>query len=513
MKMFWVLSALFISFASAPSAQANSCSCRGATYSEGDFAIERNWLDSVMRQKHGYNPHGDSNRQRGVAVVEFLCGKPGQPACAPNACGAKVRPFERKIGMNGPEKVKFGAETQIDGEKLCEDYEQDTLRQTIATANRKPVKNPITGSLAQDYTWDNANGKQAAAEVLREHYSQIFPASHPATMLVRRQLSRIAEKSGAPDELIPLAYVINDPELNAFALPGGYVFVHAGLIAASPSESALAGALAHEWAHAVGRHGAQGMHQATKVIKRAKWFSTITSYAMLGVSLWAGFGGSWKLDLFEKVVTHFALPYGVTAVTASLITGKSRSLEDKADDLGFQYLVEAGYDPRGMGEMFSTIKQVQDSPGFNPFGFLFRTHPDAGTRAEKANARAKAAIAKDPTLAEPLDPSPEYLAVKAALPPSDRVLKRLQQIPGKLALSVEGTLEMASTHQLSAILEPNRIQTGPRALTSVVDMFETDVQGKYFGRSIREGQFDGAMMSGTPISITCDSSGGCVNNR
>jgi len=124
-------------------------------------------------------------------------------------------------------------------------------------------------------------------------------------------------------------FVIEDPALNAFAMPGGLVFVHSGLIEAIDSENELACVLAHEFGHVQGRHIARRM-------ENMKYVSIGTAVlAIAGLFLGGGQAGS-------------ALLTGSMALNQSIGLGYSRVDEQEADRRAFQWICKAGYDPRGL---------------------------------------------------------------------------------------------------------------------------------------------------------------------
>ncbi len=124
-------------------------------------------------------------------------------------------------------------------------------------------------------------------------------------------------------------FVIEDPALNAFAMPGGLVFVHSGLLEAIDSENELACVLAHEFGHVQGRHIARRM-------ENMKYVNIGTAVlAIAGLFLGGGQAGS-------------ALLTGSMALNQSIGLGYSRSDEQEADRRAFQSICKAGYDPRGL---------------------------------------------------------------------------------------------------------------------------------------------------------------------
>lgn len=168
-------------------------------------------------------------------------------------------------------------------------------------------------------------------------------------------------------------FAIRDPQINAFALPGGYVGVHSGLIASSQSESELASVLAHEIAHVLQRHIARGMTQSSQS-------NAVMIAAMVGALL-AGLAGSGDLAMGVAAFGQAA------AVDRQL--GFSRSAEQEADRLGFEMMRNAGYDPRGMVRMFSRMmnaSRLNESPAG---GAYHSTHPQSTDRMSDIENRVR----------------------------------------------------------------------------------------------------------------------------
>ena len=152
-------------------------------------------------------------------------------------------------------------------------------------------------------------------------------------------------------------FAVRDSTLNAFALPGGYIGVHSGLILASQSESELAGVLAHEIAHVTQRHIARLVAQDSR--------NSIVSIAALAVAI-----------LAARANSQAGGAAGV-AVQAGLIQSAldfTRENEREADRVGFQILSESGLDPRGMASFFERLAKFNRLYDNNAPVYL-RSHP------------------------------------------------------------------------------------------------------------------------------------------
>ena len=129
--------------------------------------------------------------------------------------------------------------------------------------------------------------------------------------------------------------VLNDPQVNAFALPGGYIYVTRGLLALAEDEAEVAGVVAHEIGHVTGRHTAQRYSQAMA-----------TNLGLTAASILA-------------VVAGVPIPQGVGQVVSfgaqAILQGYSREQELEADMLGVRYMTRAGYDPRALITFFKKM--------------------------------------------------------------------------------------------------------------------------------------------------------------
>jgi len=169
-------------------------------------------------------------------------------------------------------------------------------------------------------------------------------------------------------------FVVDDPSINAFALPGGYVGVHTGLIEATRNEDELAGVLAHEVAHVTQRHIAR----AVTANQRQSLLSTAI---MLGAMVAGAMGG---MD-GDAMAAAISVAQGTQAQAQINFT---RSNEYEADRVGMASLAEAGFDPNGMASFFEVIGREAGASGNQVPEFL-RTHPVSSSRVAEARARAR----------------------------------------------------------------------------------------------------------------------------
>lgn len=169
-------------------------------------------------------------------------------------------------------------------------------------------------------------------------------------------------------------FVVADPAINAFALPGGYIGVHSGLLLATGSESELAGVLAHEISHVTQRH----ISRAVFANQRS---SILTMAAMLGAILLGAVGGSG-----DVITGAIATAQGVAAQQQINFT---RANEYEADRVGVGVLAAAGFDPQGMPAFFETLAR-QTGPLASQAPEFLRTHPVTVNRIAETRARAAA---------------------------------------------------------------------------------------------------------------------------
>lgn len=157
-------------------------------------------------------------------------------------------------------------------------------------------------------------------------------------------------------------FAINDPSINAFAMPGGYIGVHTGLILAAQSESELAGVLAHELAHVTQRHIARQLFQSKRI--------NIASMVAMGLGLLAASSN-------PQAASAAIAASQAGAISAQL--AYSRDFERESDRLGFEMLGKAGFDERGMAAFFERLQQSVRLYENNAIAYL-RTHPLTGER-------------------------------------------------------------------------------------------------------------------------------------
>ncbi len=173
--------------------------------------------------------------------------------------------------------------------------------------------------------------------------------------------------------------VLDSPVVNAFALPGGYVYVSRGLVALAGDEAQLAGVIGHEIGHVTARHSAQRQSQAA--VAQAGVIAAVLGAALLGAD------GA-LLD---------AVGQGVSAVAQGGVASFSRAQEIEADRLGVRYLARAGYDPLAQADFLTAMSAQSELSARLAGGThdpnrvdFFATHPADGERVRVAVAEARA---------------------------------------------------------------------------------------------------------------------------
>jgi predicted Zn-dependent protease len=169
-------------------------------------------------------------------------------------------------------------------------------------------------------------------------------------------------------------FVVEDPAINAFALPGGFIGVHTGLLEATRNEDELAGVLAHEVSHVTQRHIARSIHASSRQ-------SILSTAIMLGAMLAAVAGADG-----DAVQAGMAVAQGTAAQQQINFT---RSNEYEADRVGIAALANAGFDPQGMASFFEVISRGDTRPMEYRAPEFLRTHPVSSARIAEARSRAR----------------------------------------------------------------------------------------------------------------------------
>ncbi len=211
---------------------------------------------------------------------------------------------------------------------------------------------PSHGWNAYSESDEVAIGKQVAAEATKK--LPLLPETDPVTVYVKHLGAQLAEH--APGDKWPYEFhVVNQKEVNAFALPGGPTFVNLGTIQAADNEAELAGVMAHEISHVVQRH-------ATRAASKQQMAQL--PLAVIGGMLGRGAGGQ---------VAQAAASFGV----GSYFLHNSRKAEAEADLVGTDIMYDTGFNPHAMADFFAKLEKEGGSRGPQ----FFSDHPNPGNRA------------------------------------------------------------------------------------------------------------------------------------
>jgi len=202
-----------------------------------------------------------------------------------------------------------------------------------------------------------ALGRQMAAEVEKQARLESDP-------IVAEYINRLGQNLAIrANAAFPVSVkMIQSDEINAFTLPGGFVYVNSGVMKMADNEAELASVIAHEIGHAAARH-------ATRQATRGQLAKLAGIPLAVLVPGWAGFAAHQAATAAAPVASlHF-----------------SRAYETEADLLGVRYLSEAGYDPNASIDMFERIASTErKTPGM--VSKLFLSHPPTGDRITKTQA-------------------------------------------------------------------------------------------------------------------------------
>lgn len=213
----------------------------------------------------------------------------------------------------------------------------------LAACGTTTVVNPVTGRserTVMDEQTEIAEGAKAHQQVLEETPALNNPA-------LQAYVNGVGQKLAAQSHRAQLKWtftVLDSPEVNAFALPGGYVYVTRGIMAYLNDEAELAGVLGHEIGHVTARHGAQ---RATS--QRSAGVGVLAA-TVLGVLVEGVTGVSGVAQTAQQVGQ---------GVAAGRLASYSREQESQADELGAEYLVRNRYDPRNMVEVIQVLKNQE----------------------------------------------------------------------------------------------------------------------------------------------------------
>jgi predicted Zn-dependent protease len=233
--------------------------------------------------------------------------------------------------------------------------------------------NPVSGGkdfVMMSESQEIALGRSADVEVRKQYKAYANPGLQS---YVNRVGQKIAEHSHRPNIHYRFT-VLDSPEINAFALPGGYVYITRGILAYLNSEAEMAAVLGHEVGHVTARHGVRQQSAAQA--------------ANIGISIASIFVPELNTQLGQDLSNLFG---------GALLSGYGREHELESDRLGAQYLARTAYDPQAMIRVVGVLKnqelfdaEIAKQEGREPRRYhgTFATHPDSDTRLQQVVGEA-----------------------------------------------------------------------------------------------------------------------------
>jgi predicted Zn-dependent protease len=223
------------------------------------------------------------------------------------------------------------------------------------------ARNPVTGKNELSLVSESQEielGKQSAEQVQQSIGFYEDPAVQSYVSEIGMRMAKASERPNLPWEF----HVVNDASVNAFALPGGFIYVTRGLMTSINNEAELATVLGHEIGHVTNRHSVQQISKQ--------------QVAQLGLGI-----GSILSNDVARMAGLASQGLGV------LFLKYSRDAENQADLAGFRYSLNQNYDVREMASVFQTLDRVSAAGGGGRLPEWLATHPNPGTRIENTEQR------------------------------------------------------------------------------------------------------------------------------
>jgi beta-barrel assembly-enhancing protease len=303
---------------------------------------------------------------------------------------------------------------------------------TVAVVSADPKKKlPKPGMNFFSKEQDVQMGREYAQQV--EQQMRVVPDKE-----LTAYINRIGQRLVQQGQLDPYPFyfkVVQEPSINAFALPGGPMYVHTGLIKAADNEAQIAGVLAHELSHVVLRHGT---HQASKA-------QLIQIPALLAGSL---AGGSLVGQLAQL---------GIGLGANSVLLKFSRGAESDADLMGAYIMARAGYNPIEMARFFEKLEQEMGNNGNSKVAQFFSDHPNPGNRVQAIEGQL------------PYMPRSDYGASEGDLTKIKAIVDKLPPLPKPKgqpgAPQTSSQPENTTPSPLPRAPLPNEVTVSPRQKT------------------------------------------------
>jgi len=225
--------------------------------------------------------------------------------------------------------------------------------------------NPATGERQLSFMSEEkeiALGQENDAQVRQEMGSYDDRALQEYVSTVGLKLAMVSERPN-----LPWHYTVADvPAVNAFALPGGYIYITRGILAYLDDESQMAGVLGHETGHVTARHAAS---QYSK--------STLSQIGLIGAAIFAPGG--------QAIAQAGGTGLGL------LLLKNSRDDEAQADGLGVRYASRAGWDPAGIPRMLTTLGRIEEASDSKGIPNWLQTHPQPEDRVQRVQVAVREA--------------------------------------------------------------------------------------------------------------------------
>lgn len=312
-------------------------------------------------------------------------------------------------------------------------------------------------------------GKQADEDIVR---SLGLYVDDGLQAYVERIGKDLAAESERPD--LPWSFrVVDDPIVNAFALPGGYIYVTRGILAHLNNEAELAGVLGHEIGHVTARHSVER-------ISKAQLAQIGLGVGMAVSEDFARFG-----DLAQQGLGMLFLKF-------------SRDDERQSDDLGLRYMQRAGYDPREMTGVFETLARVSQAQGGGRIPGWLSTHPASENRVERITGRLPATVPADALVARG-----RYLRQLDGLPygpdPREGFFEGTTFYHPEFELQLDFPAGWKTSNQKTAVSAISPQQDAAVVLTLAGQSDVRDASREFFSQSgIQRGRDVGLAISGLP---------------
>jgi beta-barrel assembly-enhancing protease len=251
-----------------------------------------------------------------------------------------------------------------------------TAPQAAPTTPQSVAASKLSPANATQYAAEEKIGKEASADIAKTSKFVTDPAIVNRVTMIGAKIAAIADtqmvKAGfGTSDVYPFKYtyhVIDDKQINAFSIPGGYIYIYRGLYDLLTSDDELAAVLGHETAHAAHHHVSMLTHQANKM------------------------SSDLALGALAAVLAHVPLSdvgnltTGAYYSQAAILNNHfSEEAEEDADHTGMIYMMKAGFNPVGMLAMLQRLKQVEDASPDVELGFLM-DHPLTSQRVATARA-------------------------------------------------------------------------------------------------------------------------------